>query len=207
MKRLAVLGAGGHGHVVADTATAAGWSTVALFDDQWPNASSAGPWAIEGDATQLLKRLTDFDGVIVAIGHCASRWGLHDRLRAAGAPLATIVHPRAWVSPNARVGAGSVVMAGSVLQFGAQVGEAAIINTGATVDHDCVIGDGVHLCPGTHLGGRVRVGRLSWVGIGTSVRQGIHIGESVTIGAGAAVVEDLANGTTAVGVPARPMRR
>lgn len=207
MNRLAVLGAGGHGHVVADTATAAGWLTITLFDDQWPNAFSAGPWAIEGTTTQLLKRLADFDGVIVAIGNCASRWQLHDRLRAAGAPLATIVHPRAWVSPHARVGAGSVVMAGSVLQFGAQVGEAAIINTGATVDHDCVIGDGVHLCPGTHLGGRVHVGRLSWVGIGTSVRQGIHIGESVTIGAGAAVVEDVADGTTAVGVPARPMRR
>lgn len=207
MKRLAVLGAGGHGHVVADTAQAAGWDAVTLFDDQWPDAKPAGPWPIEGNAGRLIERLSDFDGAIVAIGHCASRWALHERLRAVGARLVTIVHPSARVSPHARLGPGTVVMAGTVLQFGARIGEAAIVNTGATVDHDCEIGDAVHLCPGTHLGGRVHVGRLSWVGIGSSIRQGIHVGESVTIGAGAAVVDDLPDGVTAVGVPARPLAR
>jgi len=201
------MGAGGHGHVVADTAMASGWGSVALFDDQWPHAAPAGPWPIEGDLTHLLTRLAEFDGAIVAIGHCAGRWAVHERLRAAGARLVCIVHPAAYVSPHARVGAGSVLMAGTVLQFGAQVGDAAIVNTGATVDHDCVVGDAVHLCPGSHLGGRVHVGRLSWVGIGSSIRQGICIGESVTVGAGAAVVSDLPDGVTVVGVPARLLAR
>jgi sugar O-acyltransferase (sialic acid O-acetyltransferase NeuD family) len=207
MKRLAVLGAGGHGHVVADTALAAGWNAVALFDDQWPRIAPAGPWPVEGDVGHLIRRLPDFDGVIVAIGHCASRWALHEQLRAAGARFATVVHPGAQVSPHALVGAGSVLMAGTVLQFGARIGDGVIVNTGATVDHDCIIEDGVHLCPGTHLGGRVHVGRLCWVGIGSSIRQGIRIGVSVTIGAGAAVVDDLPDGVTAVGVPARPLAR
>lgn len=207
MKRLAVLGAGGHGHVVADTAQAAGWDAITMFDDQWPGIAPAQPWPVEGDTGRLIERLGEFDGALVAIGHCASRWALHERLRSAGARLVTIVHPGAHVSRHARVGAGSVLMAGAILQFGARVGEAVIVNTGATVDHDCVIEDGVHLCPGSHLGGRVHVGRLGWVGIGSSVRQGVRIGESVTIGAGAAVVDNLPDGITAVGVPARPLAR
>ena len=64
---------------------------------------------------------------------------------------------------------GSVIFAGAVVQPGTTLGRHAILNTGCSVDHDCLLGDHVHLCPGTHLAGTVRVGAGTMLGAGTSV--------------------------------------
>lgn len=205
MKRLALLGASGHGKVVADTALFLGWDEVVFFDDAWPHLTVNGHWPVVGDSKALLARLSEFEGVLVAIGHCVTRWQKHQQLQAAGARLVTIVHPRAWVSPRASVGAGSVLMAGAVVNVDAAMGEACIINTGATVDHDCQLGAAVHVSPGAHLSGNVLVGACSWVGVGAVVRQGVRIGDNVMVGAGAVVVKPVADGQTVIGVPARAM--
>ena len=69
------------------------------------------------------------------------------------------------------------------------------------------LGDGVHICPGAHLAGEVSVGSRSWIGIGSSVIQQVHIGSDVIVGAGAVVLRDLPNNVTAAGVPARIIAR
>ncbi len=205
MKRLALLGASGHGKVVADAALAGGWDAVEFFDDAWPQHQSNGPWPVTGDSAALLARLQEFQGVIVSIGDGAVRWAKHRALQAAGAPLVTVVHPAAVVSPHAELGVGTVVMAGSVVNIDTVVGQADIINTGATVDHDCRLGDAVHICPGAHLSGHVQVGQLSWVGVGAAVKQGMSIGERVVVGAGAVVVKAVPDGLTVAGNPAAPL--
>lgn len=205
MKRLALLGASGHGKVVADTALAAGWQDVVFFDDAWPDMSMNGHWPVAGNTVALLDRLHEFNGVLVSIGNCALRWQKQQVLQAAGARLVTVVHPHACVSPFARLGVGTVVMAGAVVNVDAVVGESSIINTGATVDHDGVIAHAVHISPGAHLSGNVNVGACSWIGVGAAVRQGASIGAGVMVGAGAVVVTAVADGLTVVGSPARVM--
>ncbi|MBI2747501.1 MAG: acetyltransferase [Burkholderiales bacterium] len=203
MKRLALLGASGHGKVVADAALASGWDEVEFFDDAWPQRSRNGLWPVTGDSAALMARLQEFQGVLVSIGDCAVRWEKHQALLAAGASLVTVVHPAATVSRHARLGLGTVVMAGAVVNIDAIVGQAGIINTGATVDHDCQLGDAVHICPGAHLSGNVRVGCCSWVGVGAAVKQGMTIGDRAMVGAGAVVVQLVPDAQTVVGNPAR----
>ncbi len=205
MRRLALLGASGHGKVVADAALDSGWDAISFFDDAWPRLQHNGPWPVLGDGAALLSLLTDFEGVVVSIGNCSIRWEKQCLLHAANAPLTQIIHPAATVSKRATVGIGSVLMAGAVVNIGAVLGPACIVNTGATVDHDCCLGDAVHICPGAHLSGDVRVGHRSWVGVGAAVRQGIVIGEHAMVGAGAVVVRSVPDGLTVVGNPAAPM--
>lgn len=206
MKQLALLGASGHGKVVADAALAAGWLNVVFFDDAWPDVSMNGHWTVEGNTADLLERLHEFNGVLVTIGNCVTRWQKQQVLQAAGARLVTIVHPHACVSPFARLGAGTVVMAGAVVNVDAVVGESSIINTGATVDHDGTLAHAVHISPGAHLSGNVVVGACSWIGVGAAVRQGARIGAHVMVGAGAVVVTAVADGLTVIGSPARVMK-
>lgn len=204
MKRLAILGAGGHGRVVADAAEAAGWTVPGLFDDQSPPGDH--PWPILGDSDALFARLAEFDGVVAAVGDNGLRLERTLKLAARGAVLASVVHPMAWVSPRARLGGGTVVLAGAMVGTGARLGRAVIVNTGASVDHDAVLGDGAHLAPGARLAGGVTVGDRAWIGLGAVVREGLTIGEGARIGAGAVVIRPVETGQTVVGVPARPMR-
>lgn len=202
MSRLAILGAGGHGKVVADTAELCGWQRIEFFDDAWPKLQSNGAWRVLGDTRMLLAQVHSFDGVIVAIGDNRLRQARLRELRSADASLATLVHPAACLSRYAILGAGSVAFAGVIMNAGAKVEMGAILNTGCSVDHDCGLGESVHLSPGARLGGGVQVGDLSWIGIGASVRQQIRIGREVIVGAGATVVRDVPDAVTVVGVPA-----
>ncbi|RJG09223.1 acetyltransferase [Pseudomonas cavernicola] len=207
MNRLAILGASGHGKVVADTAECCDWLNVEFFDDAWPVLQGNGAWPVVGDTAVLLDRLHEFDGVVVAIGNNRIRHAKLLELQATGVQMVTLVHPAASVSRYAAIGVGSVVFAGAVVNADARIGLGAILNTGCSIDHDCVLGDAVHVSPGARLAGGVQVGELSWIGIGASVRQLIRIGARVMVGAAAAVVADVPDDVTVAGVPARVVVR
>ena len=206
MNRLAVVGASGHGKVVADAAALAGWRSIAFFDDAADVVAAVGPWVVQGATADLLRDRGHYDAAVVAIGDNATRLTKQRELVAGGVRIVSIVHPAAVVSALADVGTGCVIFAGAVVNPFARLGDACIVNTSASVDHDCQLADGVHISPGAHLGGGVRVGHASWIGIGAAVRHGISIGARVVVGAGAVVVSDVEEGLTVAGVPARPVR-
>ncbi|MCP2227994.1 MULTISPECIES: acetyltransferase [Pseudomonas] len=207
MKKLAILGASGHGKVVADTAECCGWQVIEFFDDAWPQVSSIGVWSVVGNTSELLNRITEFDGVLVAIGNNGVRRSKIDELKALGAKLPVLAHPSSIISRYAKIGPGTVVFASAVVNAYASVGEGAILNTGCSVDHDCILGACVHISPGARLAGAVSVGDGSWIGIGACVRQVLQIGSNVMVGAGAAVVCNISDNMTVAGVPARAIVR
>ncbi|WP_060483753.1 acetyltransferase [Pseudomonas sp. NBRC 111123] len=205
MRRLAILGASGHGKVLADIAELCGWPEVVFYDDAWPARQVNGHWPIVGDSAALLAQLSSVEGVIVGIGNNQVRHDKQRQLAAVDAPIVSLIHPQAVISPRSAIGIGSVVMGGVVVNIDSRIGDGAILNTGCSVDHDNLLGDFVHLSPGARLAGGVTVGDLTWVGIGACIRQMIQVGSRVVIGAGAVVVKPVADGITAVGVPARSL--
>ena len=208
MSKLLIIGAGGHGKVVAEAAMSMKrWEAVVFLDDRYRELDGSLPWPVIGSLEPVAKNYTEYTDIVVAVGDGRKRLELLDRYIAQGFNAPLLIQAGAWISPSARLGAGSVVLAQAAVNASAQIGRGCIINTGASVDHDCVLGDGVHVCPGVHLGGEVTVGRLSWVGIGASVIQQVRIGEGVTIGAGAAVVSDVHDMHTVAGVPAKVISR
>ena len=206
--RLLILGASGHGKVAGDCARTAGlWSELVFYDDRWPALKMCGPWPVVGTGETLLIERRKNDQGFVAIGNAPTRLAWLGRMSSEGISVATINHPRAILSACVILGEGSLVVAGAVINIDVRVGKGCIINTGSTLDHDCVLADGVHICPGAHLAGEVQIGTSSWIGIGSSVCQCIRIGNGVTVGAGAVVTEDVPDGITVIGVPARPQTK
>jgi len=204
MFHLAILGASGHGKVIADIAELNGYKNISFFDDAWPEKSQLDSWTISGNSSQLIERLSEFSACIIAIGNNAIRIQKQNELQKHNARMISLIHPSAVVSKYSDIASGTVVMANAVINPAVKIGQGCIINTAATIDHDCIIADGVHVSPGVHLAGSIKVGEYSWLGIGCSVKQGLTIGCNAVVGVGAAVVTNIDDDCIAVGVPAKP---
>jgi UDP-N-acetylbacillosamine N-acetyltransferase len=196
---LAIYGAGGHGLVVAEAATDAGWRVLGFIDDAKPLGTRVGAWSVI-DPAESAKRSVE---LIVAVGDNATRRRL-TRLKAdEGQRLAVVIHPAAMVSPSVNIDRGTFIGPMAVVQAEATVGEGVIINSGAIVEHHCRVGSYAHIAPRVALAGHVEVGELTLVGIGACALPGVKIGARCVVGAGAVVVADIAEGKSVVGVPAR----
>lgn len=110
-----------------------------FFDDAWPGKSANGRWEIVGGFDDLMARLPEFGGVVVAIGNNVTRHAKLEALKVAGAGLIVLCHPQASISRYASLGLGTVVFAGVVVNVDARIGEGVILNTGCSIDHDCVL--------------------------------------------------------------------
>lgn len=203
-KRLGVIGAGGHGKVVADVAERAGWADVVFFDVRFASAGSEhAHWSLVAAPENAPAH--NCDGYFVAIGNSQTRQQWCEWLLDKGLPLVSLVDPAAVVSDYAIIEPGALIVAGAVVNVDSHISQGVIVNTRASVDHDCHIGAYSHICPAAALAGSVKVGAHSWLGIGSQVKQGICIGDDVIVGAGATVVTDISDNLTVVGTPARPL--
>lgn len=197
MNRLIIIGASGHGKVVADIAALNGYKDIVFLDND-PEIKACASYPVLGPDTMT----SELDGdVFIAVGKAETRKKLMERNKTRSFPA--LVHPSAVVAKNAEVGVGSVVMAGAVINPEARIGKGCIINTSSSVDHDCVVGDYVHISVGAHLSGTVVVGTGTWIGAGAIVSNNVDICADCVIGAGAVVIKDIDEPGTYVGVPAK----
>ena len=197
-KELIIIGAGGHGLVVADIAKQNGYQKIAFLDD---NKEKVYDYPIIGNSSEEVKyRDSDF---FVAIGNNSVREHFVTALEEKDINVISLIHPSSIIAGDVVIGNGTVIMAGAVINCKSKIGKGVILNTGCTVDHENIIGDYVHLSPGCHTSGQVVIQKETWLGTGSIVINNIEICEGCTVGAGCVVISDLSQPGTYVGVPAK----
>lgn len=192
MNRLVIIGASGHGKVVADIAKKCGYTDIVFLDDNDDVKECCG-YKVIGNSN------TSIDGdVFVAIGNPKIRKRLSKDRK-----TITLIHPNAVIADDVEIGDGTVVMAGVVINSGSRIGKGVIVNTCSSIDHDCVIGDYCHISVGAHICGTVTIGEKTWIGAGATVINNINILNECMIGAGAVIIRDTQISGTYIGVPAK----
>lgn len=196
--KLLIIGAGGHGRVVADIAEAMGkYSEIAFLDD---GVIEKNPrFTVLGGSSVAAEKKDEYE-VFVAIGNSRIRQRIMESLNV---DFATLIHPSAIIGSEVTIDAGTVVMPGAIINTGTTIGKGVIINTSSSVDHDCQIEDFCHIAVGTHLCGTVHVGEHTWIGAGATIIQSVNVCGNCMIGAGAVVVKDITESGTYVGVPVK----
>lgn len=199
MKQLIIIGASGHGKVVADIAKCNNYTNIAFLDDN-DSVTECNGYKVLGKTAEYKKFDCDF---FVAIGNSYIRAKILQELISAHKSVTTLVHPDAVIGENVKIDKGTVVMAGAVINPSTIIGEGCIINTCASVDHDNVIGDYVHISVGAHTAGTVKIGNNTWLGIGAVVSNNITVCDNCMVGAGAVVIKNIEEEGTYIGVPAK----
>ena len=205
-KKVVIIGAGGHAKVIADIIEKSGDEIVGFLDDNKKKGTNIiKEYKVLGDFNNrfpLAIANSDYE-FIIAIGDNKKR---EEISHSPNLKFYTAIHPSAQIGLDVEIKEGTVVMANSCINSSAKIGKHCIINTGAIIEHDNIIEDFVHISPNVALGGTVKIGKNTQVGIGSTIKNNFTIFENCKIGAGAVVVKDIEKEGTYIGVPAKGIK-
>ena len=139
MRKLLIIGAGGFGQMIKETATELGYEEVVFLDDAVKGAD------VIGKCCDYQAFLGEYDTAVAGIGDNGVRLYWTERLIEAGYNVPSIIHPSAIVSPSAKIGQGSFVMQRAVLNTNVVIENGVLVNSGAVVDHDSHVESGAHI--------------------------------------------------------------
>lgn len=150
--RLVILGAGGHGQVVAELAAQTQkYNEIIFLDDDLSNPKS------QGKCSEYLQFKSEDTEMYPAFGNNEARLQWEETFEEQGIALATVQSPLAYVSPTASIAKGCIIMPFAVVNTEVVLQKATIVNVSAIVDHGCVIEAGCHIAPGAIVKAENRV--------------------------------------------------
>lgn len=195
MEGFSIIGAGGHGRVVAEIAELVGFTDLYFVDKDFARLAKNEKWQVRSE-NEINAQL-----FFCAIGDNYVRESIVSKFNVKFSPQ--LIHPKAIISASATLGNGSCMMAGSIINANTHAGIGCIFNTNSSVDHDCFVGDFVHISPGATVAGNVNIGDRTWIGMGSSIKEGVNVGANVVVGAGSTVISDIKDNDKVMGSPAR----
>ena len=151
MKSLLILGAGGFGHMIQETAKLLGYEKAVFLDDAVRDPD------VVGKCCDYESFLGQYDTAVAALGDNNMRLHWTEKLMEAGYDVPAIIHPSAVVSPSASVGKGSFIMQRAIVNTHTVVEHGVLINSGAVVDHDSYVERGAHIGLGSVVKANCRI--------------------------------------------------
>ncbi|MGL5056525.1 MAG: acetyltransferase [Fusobacteriaceae bacterium] len=209
MKKVIIIGAGGHAKVVIDIILQRqkrlndNVEIIGILDDSFSETEEKRLFEIPviGKLDKILELSKDIF-YIIAIGNNKIRKKLAEKYSSIN--YITTIHPSSIIAEKVEIDLGTVVMAGAIVNSYTKIGKHCIINTGSIVEHDNILSDYVHISPNATLCGGVKIGEETWIGAGATVIQGLEISKNVIVGAGSVVIGNIEKkNITVIGVPAK----
>lgn len=210
MKNIVIIGAGGFAREVAwlieeINENKKEWNLLGFIDDNQENImEKLNGYTVLG-TTDFLNKMPEDVYSVIAIGNGKIREKIANKLE--NRKFATLIHPNVKVSKTNKIGEGSIICSGNILTVNIEIGNHVIINLDCTVGHDSIIEDYTTILPSVNLSGNTITKKYTIIGTGTKVIQGIMIGKNVILGAGAVVIKNIEDNTTAVGNPAKIIKK
>jgi len=213
-ERVVIIGAGGFGREVLDVIEAinldqaalgaARYDVLGFLADPAPDLGLLSAYGVPylGSVTDL-EGLPEDVGYVIAIGSPDVRRKIDEYGQSLGRSSPVLVHPSATMGRQVELGPGTVICSHASLTNHITLGRHVHVNLNCTVGHDATLSDYVTLSPLVAISGNVSAEPGAFFGTGCKVNPGLSVGAMAVVGTGAAVIRDVAAGTTVVGVPAK----
>ena len=158
-KNLLIVGAGTFSTEIEELSRLNGYTDIAFLDDKSSNWVSP----VIGIISDIPLLRSKYNSAIVAMGNNENRRKYHELLKENGYNIPILIHPTAYVSPDAQLSPGCIVRAKAVVSRYVKLGEGVVVNLGALIDHHCAIGAFSHIMMGAVIRGNAVLPENSWV--------------------------------------------
>jgi acetyltransferase EpsM len=201
-----IIGCGGNAKVVVDICELNKYNVVGFFDDKFVSEEQIyHKYKIVGKICDVVHH--PGCNIVNSIGDCKTRQKIFDELRSLQLNWVNCIHPNSYISKTAKIGKGNIICCGSFINCDAKLGDFNLVNTHSVIEHDCRLGNFNHIGPSSTLCGSIQVGNTNLFGAGTTVIPGKIIGNFNIIGAMSAVINDINDNCTVVGIPAKVIKQ
>lgn len=195
MQDIVIIGAGGIGREAAwiieeINAEEKRWNLLGFIDDNsemWGN--NLNGYKVLGGINTLFE-LENKPKVIVAMANCEMKKTIVEKLQPSFG-FATLIYPTVKVSSSINIGQGSIIYPGVVLTVNTIIGDHVLISGNCGIGHDTEIGDYSSVLWGSNFSGYDTLGQGCFIGVGTSIAQGISIEEGYKAMTGSNIVESV----------------
>ena len=206
--RIVILGASGHGKVVADICLKLNYTIIGFLDANIPAGTpilkDLTVIGKDSDLPELIHKY-DIHHLAIAIGDNHIR-SLISKKWMNLIPCPKLIHPSATIAEDTQIGTGTIICAGANVGPSSKIGDFCLLNTLSSLDHDGKMGDYSSLAPGSIIAGNVTIGEASAICMSANVAHKVTIGSESVIGAGALVLKNVPSNVVVYGVPAKIIR-
>lgn len=204
---LIIIGAGGYAKSVLDSLDTRNFNLVGFIDSyKYKKEKYHLGYPILGENVESINNFHDYV-YFIAIGNNGDRKKWFEYLKKNNLKLINVIDKNAIVSEHSVLGEGCFIGKMAIINSKVKVGDNCIINTRALAEHGCMISNNVNVSTNTVLNGDVKIGDSTFVGSCSVINGQITIGSNVMIGSGSVVIKDIEDNCTAVGVPAKVIKK
>ncbi len=213
LKDIVIFGAGGLGREVLllihqINQVMPTWNILGFYDDNPTTPQVINQYSYLGTLTNL-NAVSKPLQVAVAIGNPAIKAKIISSLTSEFLQYPVLLHPSVEEKDFKfnKIGEGTIICQGNILTTNIKIGKHVLLNLGCTIGHDAIIGDFCSLMPRVNLAGHADISKGVYLGTNATVLQNIKVGKNSIVGAGAVVIKDIPDNCTAVGLPAKVIKR
>jgi sugar O-acyltransferase (sialic acid O-acetyltransferase NeuD family) len=207
-----VFGASGHAKEIAFIIRSAGGKVDYFVDKETGNKLLNDTKIVsEKDFYLLAKGFNELIDVFIGIGSSYVRKSILEKLDSLDLKLRfpNLFHNSVIMDTQHKaieIGQGNIFFPGVILTTNIAIGNHNHFNSNSSVSHDCKIGDFNTFSPGVKIAGNAVIDNYNFFGINSSVVDGVVLKSNLLIGAGSAVIGNISEPGTYVGLPAKKIK-
>jgi len=214
MKKIVIFGSGGHSRVIfSEIIKQKKYKFLGFIDEKKKENELIIKYLGKnyynlGSISKIIKNKNNFKGII-GVGLNFSRKKIYEEIIKVDKnfKFEKIVSKNAIIDSSVKIGDGTLVVSGSIINIGTKIGKHCYINTASVIEHDNNFEDFSSTGPRVVTGGNVIIGKYSYIGMGTIIKEQIEIKENTIIGAHSYVNKNCAKNLIFYGSPARKVKK
>lgn len=210
MKDIAIYGAGGLGREIACLIEKINkqlrcWNLIGFFDDNIVPGSAISHF---GNCLGGISELNEWSqplSITLCFGSPKTICNIHKKINNKFVDFPNIIDPNFAIADleTFKIGQGNIIKDNCSVTTEVIIGNFNILNGHVHIGHDVFIGDYNVMMPGTRIAGMVNIGHYNLFGAGSFIKQGLKIGDHVTLSPLSALLSKPKDENLYIGNPAR----